>query len=376
MNKIKILYIITSFKQSGPTKQLLYIIKNLDRSVFDPTLISINENDIDEKLKSQYLNYLSCELVKVSKVDIILGRYTSIRKAIGEINPDVIHTLGLFPDFAITRMGFKNHILTLRDYCYLGHKDKYGFFIGSIMTKMQEYVMNHCSNVLTCSNSLSNLYLLNKNFRFDYIRNGVDVGKFYKPSLKQRIELRDKYHIERELFVFVYSGQFIPRKNQEMLVKAFINNCDDKTILLLLGDGPQLDECKRIAQADNRIIFAGNVGNVEEYLSLSDVYVSTSISEGMPNGVLEAMATGIPVLLSDIEQHKEIFSVDSDIGMLFCLNDIQDLRNKLNEIKESKKLELYGKNALELAHGEFSDESMSRKYQQRYMDIYKGVQYI
>ena len=155
---IKVLYVITAFKPSGPINQLLYIIKNLDRTMFEPYLIRINNKGNDDSIQKKYEQYVKVEYIEVAKIKVITNSDFLLKARIDEISPDVIHTLGLFPDYYIEKNKYENHILTLRDFCYLGHKDKYGFIVGHIMTKMQEYVMANCKNVVTCSKSLSNMY--------------------------------------------------------------------------------------------------------------------------------------------------------------------------------------------------------------------------
>ncbi len=102
-------------------------------------------------------------------------------------------------------------------------------------------------------------------------------------------------------------------------------------MLYILGDGINRDNLmKKYCNASN-VIFTGSVSNVEEYLAASDVYISTSKSEGLPNGVLEAMAVGLPVLLSDIPQHKEIFEVDENIGVLYKLGNLTSLIDSIRK---------------------------------------------
>ena len=373
MRKIKILYIITSFKQSGPINQLFYIIKNLDRTVFEPYLLMTSEKGNDATIEQKYRELLKVGTLFISKLHIMLGGYNNIKGTIERIDPAIIHTLGLFPDYLVERIGYKNHILTLRDYCYIGHKDKYGKVLGYIMIKMQEYVMSHCENIITCSKSLSDLYYKKNNTRFPYIRNGVDINSFYRVSKEEKSALRDKMAINSNERVFIYSGQFVDRKNQMELVEALEMVYEPNIKVFLLGDGPEFNNVEAKASADERIVFLGKVHNVHDYLAASDIYVSTSKSEGMPNGVLEAMATGLPVLLSDIDQHEELFSVNSGIGMKYILHNKRDLANKIIDMYNCKVLESMGENAYQTCIDSFTDKCMSMQYQDYYKRI-AGVQ--
>ena len=142
-----------------------------------------------------------------------------------------------------------------------------------------------------------------------------------------------------------------------------------KVFLLLAGDGPELSRLKELYKTYTNLIFLGSVNNVEDYLCISDTYISSSKSEGLPNGVLEAMACGLPVLLSNILQHMEILEDSLEVGYSFSNTNIDDLKNKMNLIINNKSLDTFIKNAVLLSNNVFSDKVMSKKYQELYKSI-------
>lgn len=84
---------------------------------------------------------------------------------------------------------------------------------------------------------------------------------------------------------------------------------EENDIFLILGDGELFRYCKDKYSKDLRYIFMGKVECPLEYYQLSDIFVSASLSEGLPLALLEAASTGCYLYVSDIEPHREIASL-------------------------------------------------------------------
>lgn len=140
-----------------------------------------------------------------------------------------------------------------------------------------------------------------------------------------------RFHVAKttgEDFKFVYIAEFSERKNQSSLIRAFAGESGKMPYarLVLAGDGIKLDECKRLVYdlgIADRVDFPGYVNDVSYLLNGCDVAVSTSRYEGLPFNIMEAMASGLPIIASDIAGHNDLLESDS------LYKSVEELKNKL-----------------------------------------------
>ena len=365
--KIRVCFMMTACKKSGPVQQMLNIIKNLDRNVFEPVLLTIYPEPTDGSSQlEKYLPYVKHYYAPTGKVNVITGRTGAIKEKLAEIKPDVIHSLGVFPDYAISRIKKYPQIITLRNFVWDDYPAKFGKAQGTVLARLHLYAMKHTAKTVACSESLSKIYKEKLNLTYNFIRNGVDVDQYTKPEDGEAQAIRKELGLPEKAFIFVYSGQVIDRKNQRFLLEVFRDTFKaDDIYLLLLGDGADYQVLHSEFGSIKNIDFRGNVNNVNHYLKACDAYVSTSKSEGMPNGVLEAMATGLPVVLSDIDQHNEVMEADQGIGFTYRQGDKADLADKMKRMVAGD-YRAMGAAAYKSAHENFSASGMSRKYQEQY----------
>lgn len=371
--KINIAFLVTACKKSGPIEQMLSIFTYMDRDKFNPILITLyNEPDDGTSQLQRYLDIgVKHVRVPLDKKDILLGKTKKLRKELDKLNVDIVHALGVFPDFALSRMKYPGHVTTLRNFVYEDYPVKFGKAVGVVMAKMHLYAMKRTAQTWTCSASLARKYKEELKLKFPYIQNGVNVSNFIHPSEEQKEKMREKLNLPKDKVILVYSGQFVARKDQKFLLELFSEEKSlENYLLLLLGDGADYAELKEEYGKKQNVVMTGSVNNVNEYLQASDIYIASSKSEGLPNGVLEAMAVGLPVILSDIEQHKEIYDANQNIGELYRLGDKRECLSKILEMKQDKR-SIYGLEAYKCAHEQFSAERMSKQYQDEYIRVYR-----
>jgi len=144
---------------------------------------------------------------------------------------------------------------------------------------------------------------------YTYIPNTVDTERFVF-SLDSREEIRDLYDIPYDAIVIGNVARFSQQKNQLYLIEAFWKllgkaedaHSDIKMYLMLCGDGSLRGACEARAQElkiADKVIFAGNQSDVQDYYSAMDIFAFPSKYEGLPGVVVEAQASGLKCLISD-----------------------------------------------------------------------------
>lgn len=366
--KINVAFLVTACKKSGPIEQMLSIFTYIDRECFNPILVTLYDEPTDGT--SQLQRYLDIGVkhvqVPLSKKDIMLGNTKALKSKLDSLDVDIVHALGVFPDFALSRMQYPGHVTTLRNFIYEDYPVKFGKIIGTIMAKMHLYAMKRTAQTWTCSKSLARKYREELKLEFPYIQNGVNVSNFTRPTKEQKEDMREKLNLPKDKVILVYAGQFVARKDQKFLLELFSEQVELKDyVLLLLGDGADFARLKEQYGELSNVIMTGSVNNVNEYLQASDIYIASSKSEGLPNGVLEAMAVGLPVILSDIEQHKEVYDANHKIGVLYQIGNKKDCLKKILALDANEQI-ICSDEAYKCAHEQFSAERMSTQYQNEY----------
>lgn len=153
------------------------------------------------------------------------------------------------------------------------------------------------------------------------ICNGVDTEKFKSGSYFRSNIDHSKYpdflfkenSFEEKTIVFGTVGRLATVKNQTDLLKAFNLLCKENPEadikLVIVGDGALKKDLLKIMLAeklDNKVWLAGARDNINELMNMMDVFVLPSLAEGLSNTILEAMATGLPVVATDVGGNDEL----------------------------------------------------------------------
>jgi len=212
--------------------------------------------------------------------------------------------------------------------------------------------------------------------RIAHIPNGVDLDRFRPDPTARSAEARRRLGLSPGLLL-VYAGRLDLQKGLHTLIDAMHSSrvAASDARLLLLGDGPQRAELEHTVRHHGlatRVLFRGLVEDVAPYLCAGDIFAFPSMGEGMPNALLEAMASGLPCVASDIGGCRDVI-VHGETGLLVPPGDAAALQEALETLLGAAAVrERLGAAARRDAVSRFGLERMVDRYEACYRSVVAG----
>jgi glycosyltransferase involved in cell wall biosynthesis len=207
------------------------------------------------------------------------------------------------------------------------------------------------------------------------IYNGIDVQLFVHSNLtredaKARIGIPDK-----KVFVYGTVGRLVETKGQIILLQAFaqISRECPQSWLVFAGDGRLESELRRLAAElgiQESVMFLGHRHDIPEVLKAYDVFVLPSVAEGLPGALLEAMATGLPVIASRVGGVPEILNIP-ELDTMVPPRSVDDLASAMKALYKTsvEERDKIGKALRERVLQEFSKEKMISAMTAEYLTV-------
>ena len=368
-----ILIVVGAFKPelAGGSKQTETIIKHL-KKVFKFTVLSYStklENNIFEKKKiyriKSHKNFLIIKTIIKTILFFIINRnqFEVVHLRGTSSKNTLILLLSIFLKKKIIYTPTRYQEDDLRTI----KSNKKIYFI-----LLKKYALIHCISPIffTLKNSF-----VKKNFKFIYIPNLVDTKKF-----TQKKKSHNKY------IKIICVGFFSKIKNQKILYEAckkiylskkksnnfrilFVGN---KKFNYYLSDSNTHKYIKNDSiknKLNNKIKFINYTNQIQTLYKNSDIFILPSLTEGMPNSLLEAMSSGLPCIATNLKNITTNIIKNGKCGFLFKKNDLLDLKVKIEKLLNSEKLrQKIGKEARKKIYKDYSIERNITKYKNLYIN--------
>lgn len=370
-----IAHIIHRLAAGGLENGLVNLINHLPREKYRHVIICLTDFT-DFRNRIQHPDVPVIPLQKRDGKE--LGIYSRMWKILRALNPDIVHTrnLSAMEHAIIARLAGvagRIHSEHGRDMYDLDGKNfKYKILRQLASRSIQQFITVDADLMRWLID-----FIGISACRVHRIHNGVDIHLF-QPRTDARKPLTPVGFLPRNSLIIGTVGRLHPVKDPLNLVHAFVQlvhsdiSLKKYLRLVMVGDGPLREKCQQILHETDTAELAwlpGHYDDIPALMRLLDLFILPSLREGMSNTILEAMASGLPVIATQVGGNPELVE-ENRTGMLVPpANSIRLAEAIGSYLKNREKLKQQGQAGRAKVEKEFSIEVMVRRYAQVYDDV-------
>ncbi|MDH7461802.1 glycosyltransferase family 4 protein [Chitinophagaceae bacterium 26-R-25] len=370
--KYRILETIRQGQIGGGESHLLSLVENLDKSIFEPVVLSFTPGPMIDKLKEMGIQ----THVIYTEKPFDMSKWKQVKTFVEGENIQLVHAHGTRANSNVYWAAKKLNlplVYTIHGWSF--HDDQ-----NPIVKKIRvlgEKVLTKKSDVnisVAASNQATGKQYF-KDFESVVINNGINQQKFNPDRALKNV--REELHIPAGDPLVVFVARFIHQKQPLALIKAFAKAAEKlpSLKLLLVGDGDQKEEALQLVKTlgiEEKVVFQQFRQDVPEVLAAGDIYVLPSLWEGLPIALLEAMAMGKAIIATAADGTREVIQHNNN-GILLPMENVEDnlaaaIVDLANDPAKRKKL---GDAARATISERFSADKMTREIEKIYLKLLK-----
>ncbi|HDK25698.1 MAG TPA: glycosyltransferase family 1 protein [Candidatus Atribacteria bacterium] len=382
--KIRVAHIIARMITGGADENTLFTIEGLNKEKYEIDLITGEEFDKDilNKVKNHPFNIIQIKGLKW-KLNFLHDPFVLLRliKLLKKKHYDIVHThttkAGILGRIAAYLSGVPVIVHGLHGSTFQAFNSG---LLNWLLFLFERFTDRFTDAYVSVSKVLSETYTekgIGKKDNHYTVYSGMELSKFYQA--RDKINYQEKYE-ELEInagdFLIGNVARLETRKGHQFLLDAFKNIVEEQKYgrvkLLIIGEGNKrkyLENYVKELNLGDKVIFTGYREDVEELMALMDIFVLTSLREGLPRVLVQAAAVGMPSIAFNVDGVPEIIE-DNHNGFLVRVGDVEQLAKRIMQYIDHKELlVLHGKNGRELIKGKWSIEDMVEKIDKIYQKL-------
>lgn len=321
-NKIKVFFFIDSFHIGGMHRQILYLVKHLNKEIFEPIMCT----QIPAGGLRTEFEQVGCKLYDLKwKRKFDFSTVYRLVKILEAERPHIIFIAQAqnFLYYRLARLFWHRKIVQIGSFramtFWKGHLKKHYQYIDNIFSRWlyssSDYIIVN-SNIM--NEHYSNIINVNSDKPIRTIYNGSD---FNFVITKQSEIIRQEMNLTMDDVIIIMAARLDPWKDFITLFEAaqIVIKSDTRAKFLLVGDGIIKDFLEQtIVQMDlqNHVLLAGEKKDIYNYLNAADISVLSTNGEGFSNTILESMALCKPIVATNVGGNPELIGLNGESGML------------------------------------------------------------
>lgn len=352
--KIKVVRIINRFNIGGPTFNATFLTQFLGDE-FETTLIGgvpdEGEKDSLHILKEYGVDPLIIpELQRDPNIKSDRAAYKKLKQIIKEVQPDIVHTHASKAGF-LGRLAAFSCKVPVVVHTFHGHVFHSYFSRNKtrVFKNIERYLARKSTGIIAISElqkkELTDEHKICKPEKVKVIPLGFDLEKFTKDKEENRIETRKKYNLTEDEIAIAIIGRLAPVKDHNYfldVVENLLPTLDQKVKVFIVGDGSEKESINSRAQEINKkygevIIMTSWILDIAGFNHGMDIICLTSKNEGTPVSVIEAQASGLPVISTNVGGVRDILQ-DNEAGFVIKRENIETYVEKLRLLVENQNL--------------------------------------
>ena len=307
---LRVLQVIGKMDRAGAESLIMNLYRNIDRSKvqFDFLVFTYETADYDDEILNlggkiyhmpPFKGYNYFDLCRRLKKFFLKNKYQIVHGHIGSLSPIYLYWAKKNGAYTIVHSHATNSSIAWERVVF--------WLLSHRVTKIADYF-------LACSEQagidmFGEKIVKRENFRV--LKNCIDVEQF-RYSLDRHVKLKNEFNLDEKV-IFGHVGRFTEAKNHKFLLDVFkeISKRMDTAVLILVGRGELEDQIKKYVkelQLDGKVQFLGVRQDIDDIMNLFDVFVFTSVFEGLGNVCIEAQAAGLPCFVSSAIQDEAILT--------------------------------------------------------------------
>jgi L-malate glycosyltransferase len=355
----------------GGSEKVVYdLVSKIDRNAYEPIIISFSDGPVRELYEGIDIEVFVVR--KERRVDLHFVR--GLRRILRDENVGIVnaHHFGplLYTELAVMRLPIK--------IVYTEHSRWQIEELSGAKKFINRILLAKADALVAISRQIEDYYVSELKLKKDkvhFISNGINLSAFRGG---ENIPLRRGLGIKDSEKVVGIVANLRPEKNHKVLISAFsvVATQLRNVRLVIVGLDCMDGEVQRLASespAADRILFLGCRKDIPEILSTFDVFCLPSLYEGMPLTVLEAMASGVPVIGADVLGINEVIK-DGENGLLFKSNDEKGLAEALYRLLQDGVLQRrLSRTAGLFVEAEFSLDEKVNEYENLFRSVCRNT---